>query len=1272
MRLTEFLRTVARLSGVKVLCLEGGCGVCTVVATTPDLELGGTKTFSLQSCQALVYGCVGWSIETIEHLGDKFRGYNVLQKTLHRFYGTQCGYCSPGMIMTMHGHLKSKGAFKADEIEKLLDGNLCRCTGYRPIVDAFKSLAEDVPEYLKSRIPDIEDMGELRRRDDGCKGGCTSCRNGHIGCKTTTESLLPCGPFLFTGEQVTWCTPDTLQGVYDVLNKMTPKTRYRIVVGNTGQGVFKDNGPYDLFISTSCVRQLCSVSLQPRSLVLGSNVTLARAIRVFSDASSKYKEFGHLCALAKNWGVVANVGIRNVGCWAGNLMLKHAHRDFPSDIFLTLLSVGAQLTLGHAKDASTSTVSLEEFLDTDMRGSVVLAMTLPPMPSHTTVRMFKITPRSVNAHAYVNACFRLRVDPEDVRVLEPPLIAIGGINPDFIRAKETEKFINGRRLDEPLLIDEATRTLAGELAPDSKPQDASPEYRASLAMALLYKTLIGLIGSRANERMRSGSEDLVRPRTYSHQHFDLEPNSVSTLGHPMPKLESLLQVSGEAEFTNDIDYHHDELHGYFVQSSVANAKIKRIDPSKALKVEGVMTFLTAEDVPGDNFFTVLAGPSRDILFASDRVQYAGQALGLVVAKTHEIAKNAAKLVRVEYDDLRPPVIGIEAALAKGEVRPEKNFRAGGNIEETLRESRHVVRGQFHQGSQYHMCMEPHSARVLPTEDGFDVDAATQWPTETQAAIASVLRVPANQVHVKVRRLGGAFGAKISRGNVVATAAAVAAYRTRSPVRVNLDLQTSMTIVGWRDPYYAEYTVGFDDSGKLNGIKVSVFNDVGCLDNENPTGFAMDYISGAYFCPTWDATCRSVLTDTAPNTYVRAPGSVNAVAVMETMMDHVAYHLGKDPLQVRELNVAPAGVPRFPSDFVQHEDVLRSHILPLAKAQTDYAERRARVKAFNETHRWRKRGISVMPMSYLQEFFSGFRYSVHVTIYTHDGSVAVAHGGVEMGQGVNTKVAQVVANTLGIPLDLVKIRTTDSFVGSNSSSSAGSYTSDLCTDAAHKACLKLNERLDKQREKVKVKIQKDPTWKELLAHCLYEDIDLTQRYWTDLRETPTTYFICGTTCLEVEVDVLTGQYVILRADVIEDCGRSLNPYVDVGQVEGAFVMGLGLFSSELVKIDKATGAKLSCGTWEYKPMTAVDIPADFRVTLLPNPNNQSGSLRSKATGEPPLCMSYSLVMALRQAIASARADGGNDGWFQMDTPLTVERVQLLCNAAQSIVSWQGGT
>ncbi|XP_076057313.1 uncharacterized protein LOC143034854 [Oratosquilla oratoria] len=513
--LLSFIRNYAKLSGTKAVCDEGGCGACTVVATVRDFEMKQFKSFSIQACQALVYACSNWRIETIEHLGDRYKGYDSLQTRLHMFYGTQCGFCSPGMIMTMHGQMKSKGKLKAEEVDQLLDGNLCRCTGYRPIVDAFKSLAEDAPQHLQEKLVDIEDTYKAMCPHTGekCKGSCKpkdENRNSIDYCSDEEDLVI-----VEEGELgASWYKLQNLQRVYNILSKKDPRMKHRIVVGNTGQGVYKEDGPYNMYINTTSIKKLYHVSTKA-PLVIGANVSLARVIEVFELTAKSWQGYQHLENLAQHWRVVANVAVRNVGSWAGNLMMKHQHNEFPSDIFLTLLAVETKITIADAAaGGQTSTVTLEEFLNEDMDRKLILSMTIPALPENTHVRSFKITPRAVNAHAYENAVFVLRTDPnDDFRVLTRPTVVLSGIRSAFVRATETEKALYGKRLTAKSLVSFASQVLGNEIKPDDRPIDSSPKYRKELAQCLLFKTILGIVGTKADAAIQSGGKD---PETSSY------------------------------------------------------------------------------------------------------------------------------------------------------------------------------------------------------------------------------------------------------------------------------------------------------------------------------------------------------------------------------------------------------------------------------------------------------------------------------------------------------------------------------------------------------------------------------------------------------------------------------------------------------------------------------------------------------------------------------------------------------------------------------------
>ncbi|KAK7082852.1 hypothetical protein SK128_018427, partial [Halocaridina rubra] len=671
-KLVDYLREEARLSGTKVLCREGGCGICTVVVTTPDQENPEkTKTFSTLSCQTLVYSCDGWNIETVENLGDRFQGYHPLQIALHGFAGTQCGYCSPGMIMTMYGQIQ-QGPLTVSQVEKSLDGNLCRCTGYRPILDAFKSLATDADQALKNKLIDIEEAYEGSCKTDGGRR-CIDCNKTGSSCSQRKSHILkavvtqPNPNLKLTISGVQWHQPNTVKGIFQVIRNLGPYEKYQLVVGNTGAGVFKNDGPYSAYISTRGVLDLYNVSVGT-PLSLGANVSLARAIEVFHHKAEQSSDYAHLKEVAKHWEYVANVSVRNVGCWAGNLMLKHRHQGFQSDIFLTLLACNAQLTVGDAQDDTESALNMEEFLKSDMSKKVILSLTLPPMSVDMKLRTFKVTPRTVNAHAYVNACVRMQFSPTDKhKIVGKPLILLGGINPEFIHASQTEEYLTNKNLNILWTVQRAINLLGEEVNPDSNFEDASPEYRRSLSQSLLYKAIIGFLGDDVNPKFRSAGTNIERPISSGHQSYDMNED-MWPVGKAIPKLESATQISGEARYLDDIPSLPHELHAALVQTTVANAKIKSVDTSEALEIPGVVTWVSKEDIPGENSFVAkakgyipaIAGP--DPVFVAERVKYAGQPIGLIVAKDRDTAVRAARLVVVEYEDVKKPVVALRYAV----------------------------------------------------------------------------------------------------------------------------------------------------------------------------------------------------------------------------------------------------------------------------------------------------------------------------------------------------------------------------------------------------------------------------------------------------------------------------------------------------------------------------------------------------------------------------------------------------------------------------------
>ncbi|CAL8110876.1 unnamed protein product [Orchesella dallaii] len=1164
--------------------------------------------------------------------------------------------------MNMHSVAEANPGFTSHDVENSLDGNICRCTGFRPILDAFKTLSADPHEDLRRKCLDIEDVYKCPLKNAEAK---------QLLDNKFEIVQVPKNVYLKSANGEQWFKVTTLAMLYEIIQNFSySQITYKLVAGNTGIGVYKNDGPYVGYIDINHIPELKKSSVDQSGIVLGGNVTLTWAMDLFklapkTDGFVYTEEFYNLFLR------IAGHPVRNRGTLAGNLMMKHAHKEFPSEIFLLFESIGATLKIGTSM-TSQQEYTLIDFLNLDMTGKVILSIHLPVFEKERYLyKCFKIGKRHKNTQAIVNAAFLFEIDTSNSKILSRPRICYGGINPNFVHANNTEEYLDGKQLNIST-IQGAMKMLENELVPDSELGNSKPAYRIGLAQSYLYKFILQILGNDVDPRLRSGAYEIERTLTSGKQTFETD-RLKWPLNQPIPKMDSLAQVSGEAKYINDICSELAELHGAFVVTTVGNATIKSVDASEALSVAGVVAFYSAKDVPGRNNATAFL-PHPEMIFIENEVKYAGQAVGLIVATDKDTALAARSKVIIQYENVQKPILSISSAVEgdktcsdisklklslpyeEAESTREKNVVL--NIAKTktkrdeVKGNLHKVKGEFQTHGQYHFHLEPQVCICIPTEDGMTVHSSTQWMNFTQAAVASCLNLPNNSVTVEVRRLGGGFGAKSTRSALIATACAVAAHHTQKPVRVDLDLETNMQMIGKRLPYLVQYEATVDDLGKIHTLKSKIYCDAGHVPNEPTVHYGMICSQSCYHENGWDVTPGVALTNTAANTFCSAPGSSQGVAIIETIMEHIAYTVEKDPLEVRQINFIQKGDPFI---GVPGAKLLQDNLLPrmISELQNsaDLNARMNYVKMFNKSNRWRKRGISVVPQRY-PNYYYNTRYPTFISVYPSDGTVNLTHGGIEMGQGLNTKVAQVVAYTLKIPLEKVKVAPSNNLVSLNTSATVGSMVSELVCSSAQKACEQLLERLSPVK-----KFLHNPTWEQLIAAATGRNILLTSQFQHKKGDVKS-YDVWGVTATEVEIDVLTGDFKIVRVDLIEDAGESISPLVDIGQIEGAFVMGLSWWLTEELIYDQNSGELITDRTWNYKPMLASDIPEDFRVTLLRNAPNPFGVFGSKATGEPPLNMSCSVIFALRNAIDSARREAGNHSWYQMDGPVTREVIRQL--------------
>ncbi|XP_071107754.1 xanthine dehydrogenase-like [Haliotis cracherodii] len=1258
--LNDYIREGASLRGTKVMCKEGGCGCCAVTVTKPDPSTGKDTSFSINSCLCPLYSVDGWGITTTEGLGNSRDGFHPIQKRIAEFNGTQCGYCTPGMVMNMYGILQKNATPTEEEIEDQFGGNICRCTGYRPILDAMKSFAKDSTIPGASCI-DIEDLKICPRTGKSCEGHGDSSNgssaNGSSANGSSANGSADSVGFLVKTGGKSWYRPQTLKNLVRIL-QTNKGAQVRLVHGNTASGIFKNEGPFDVFVDLHDIKELYKIEVSANSVRFGAGLSISALIDALQERAGD-KGYSYFNGIASHLLKIGNVLVRNAGSWAGNLMIKNAHPDFPSDVFTPMEAAGAKIFVLDSKDGSVKSHTLTSLaLNLDMTGKIITSIELFKQLDKYRFRSYKVMPRSQNAHAYVNAAFRVTIEPTKFQVLGKPSLVYGGIDKKTIHATKTEEFLTGKTLTDPAVLRGALDSLKSELNPEYEAVLASVEFRRNLAVSLFYKFILNICESKTSS-VQSGGVPLERPPSKGERDFP-EQKAEWPLKQPMPKIAAPFQASGEAEFINDMPSSSKELSGAFVLTSVGRGTIDHIDPSEALLMPGVFDFITAKDVVENNTMPNIPGMQflPEELFCSGDVKYSGQSVGFVIAESQTLADAAADKVKVTYKDVRPAIVTIEDAIR------EESYHANpfvdhknGEPEDALGNASRKLKGECRQSGLYHFYMENNVALAVPAEDRLDVYSSCQGTDLVHAGVAMALDKPLNYFNVYTPRVGGAFGGKALSSIPVAAAVAVGAYKHNRPVKSNVSLSTSMRMNGKRPPLWAKYEVGFDDSGKINVISFEIYINAGYSAN-----FAviyheiMTHLDEGYHVPNWRVKIILCKTNKAPGHPMRGPGPYPAGFLIESVLENVAKALGKVAADVKEVNLYKEGQ----TDILGHElkDCTIGKLWQQLRQSSEFDKRRAGVDTFNKANRWKKRGITMTPVKY-GFFYMGAGFTVDVAIYSRDGTVTVSQGGVEMGQGLYTKVLQAVASTLGIPLSMVRMRHVNSHVSPNNTVSGGSVSSEHAVQSAFNCCEILNERLAPFRTK-----HPDYDWKNLVEVANISGTDLSAKHkWVPKKHDGPGmfhYFSYSAAVTEVELDVLTGESQIRRVDILFDCGESLNPTIDIGQIEGAYLMGVGGFMFEELKYDAETGGVLNDGTWEYKPPLAKDVPIDWRVKLLAEAHNPLGIRGSKASGEPPIALSSGVYYSLKQAMEAASLDVTGSGDFQKSVaPLTVERLRLGC-------------
>ncbi|KAF8690688.1 hypothetical protein HU200_041063 [Digitaria exilis] len=1288
-RLLEFIRTQTPFKGTKLGCGEGGCGACVVLIAKYNPKTDEVTEFTASSCLTLLYSINFCSVITTEGLGNTRDGFHAVQKRMSGFHASQCGFCTPGMCMSIFTSLinadKSKGPeppkgfskLKVSEAEKAFSGNLCRCTGYRPIIDACKSFASDV---------DLEDLGLniFWNKDDKNPDEIKSSQD-----HPNVDSIAP--------PREGWYHPTSIQEYYELINSCILDDSVKVIVGNTSSGIpgYKDEDLYNKYIDIGGIPELSNIVKIESGFEIGASTTISRTIEILKqECESVSSPNGSMVfrKLADHMSKVATPFVRNTASIGGNIILAQKY-PFPSDIVTILLGAGATVCLQVVVERRQ--ITLEEFLEqppldpTTLLLSIFIPHWISDNQTEKTLlfETYRAAPRPLgNAVSYVNCAFlgHASVDQQsDTLVLSNLHLAFGAYGTEHaIRAKKVEKFLTGKSLT-ALSVLGAIKLLRQTIVPMEG--TSHPEYRVSTAVGFLFSFLSPLAKGipQPGKALTNGSADSTDTDYVSKVPLPSRRETISNtdykpVGEPIKKYGVELQASGEAVYVDDIPAPKNCLYGEFIYSTKPFAYVKSIKFKSSLASEKIINVVSAKDIPsgGENIgSSFIFGDEQ--LFGYPIAEYAGQALGIVIAETQRYAVMAAKQVIVEYDTegLSPPILTVEQAVENSSyfsVPSEYYPNEVGDVSKGMAEADHKIpAAEVKFASEYYFYMEPQTALAIPDEDNtLIVYSSSQYPEFAQSVIARCLGIPFSNVRVITRRVGGGFGGKALRSFQVATAAALCAYKLKRPVRMYLNRNTDMVMIGGRHPVKAHYSVGFKSDGKITALHLDLLINAGISEDASPT-IPRTIISSVkkYNWGALSFDIKLCRTNNTSKSIMRAPGDTQGSLIADAIIEHVASVLSLDANSVREKNFHTYNTLQlfYPDSAGEASTYTLYSIFDRLVSTSSYFDRAESIKQFNSSNKWRKRGISCVPLIFkVEPRAAPGRVSV-----LNDGSIVVEVGGIEIGQGLWTKVQQMTAFALGQLwpnggeglLERVRVLQADTLNLIQGGFTAGSTTSESSCAATMQACNLLVDRLKPVLNRLQQQ-SKDVSWDTLISQASEENVNLSaSAYWVPGQDS-NKYLNYGAGISEVEIDLLTGAITLLRGDLVYDCGKSLNPAVDLGQIEGSFIQGIGFFIYEEY-ITNSDGLMISNSTWDYKIPSVDIIPKQFNAEVLNTGYHKNRVLSSKASGEPALVLASSVHCALREAIKAARKEFSNSGSgrspleFQMDVPAPMTLVKELC-------------
>nr|XP_055201142.1 aldehyde oxidase 4-like isoform X2 [Nyctereutes procyonoides] len=1226
--LLYYLRKVLCLTGTKYSCGGGGCGACTVMVSRYNPKTKKIHHYPVTACLVPICSLYGAAVTTVEGVGSINTRIHPVQERLAKCHGTQCGFCSPGMVMSIYTLLRNHPEPTPEQITKALGGNLCRCTGYRTIVESGKTFCrESTVCGMKSSgkcCMDQEERSFVNRQEKICTKLYNEDEFQPL--DPSQEPIFP--PELirmaedpnkrrltFQGERTTWIAPVTLN---DLLELKANFPEAPLIMGNTTVGPsikFRDEF-HPVFISPLGLPELYFVDCTDDGVTIGAGYSLAQLsdalhLIVLEQQKEKTKTYS---ALLKHLRTLAGAQIRNMAQQEMLLSICYLKWHFVSGL--------------------------------------------------------RLAQRQENAFAIVNAGMSVKFE-DGTDTIKNLQMFYGSVGSTVVSASQTCQQLIGRQWDDQMLSD-ACRLVLDEIDIPPTAGGGVVEYRRTLIISLLFKFYLkvrrGLNKMDPQkfpdipEKFMSALEDfpIKTPQgTQLFQCVDPYQPPQDPIGHPVMHQSAIKHATGEAVFSDDMPPIARELFLAVVTSTKAHAKIISFDASEALALPGVVDVITAEDVPGSN------NHRGEILYAQNEVICVGQIICTVAADTYAHAREAAKKVKITYEDIEPRIITIEQALEHNSFFTTEKKIEQGNVEQAFKYVDQIIEGEAHVEGQEHFYMETQTILAIPKEEDKEMVlyVGTQFPSHVQEFVAATLNIPRSRIACHMKRTGGGFGGKVTKPAVLGAVGAVAANKTGRPIRFILERGDDMLITGGRHPLLGKYKIGFMNNGVIKAADVEYYINSGCTPDESES--VIDFVvlksENAYHIPNFRCRGRACKTNLPSNTAFRGFGFPQATVVVEAYITAVASQCNLPPEEVKEINMYKR-ISKTAYKQTFNPEPLRKCWKECLEKSSFYARKLA-AEEFNKKNYWKKRGLAVVPMKFTIGFPVAYYNQAAALVHIYlDGSVLVTHGGCEMGQGLHTKMIQVASRELNIPQSYIHLSETSTITVPNASFTAASMGADINGKAVQNACQILMARLQPV-------IRKNPKgkWEDWIAKAFEQCISLsttgyfkgylTNMDWEKEKGEPYPYFVYGASCSEVEVDCLTGAHKLLRTDIYMDAAFSINPALDIGQIEGAFIQGMGLYTIEELKYSPE-GVLYSRSPDDYKIPTVTEIPEEIRVTLV-HSRNPIAIYSSKGLGESGMFLGSSVLFAIYDAVTAARKERGLTKTFSLNSPATPEWIRMTC-------------